>query len=141
MTGLDNSGIKETKEALNAAIEEIKELEKRIAELEALADPLTKALYDEMSKRHTEVCEENASLTERIRRWETGGNNMTLDAKNEEIARLRADNISSGIRQFNAGMERAAEIVDDLYKASDTSLECDITEFAAHLIRKEIDND
>ena len=28
---------------------------KRIEELEALADPLTKALYDEMSKRHTEM--------------------------------------------------------------------------------------
>ena len=32
---------------------------------------------------------ENASLTERLRRWETGGNNMTLDAKNEEIASLK----------------------------------------------------
>ena len=31
-------------------------------------------------------------LEERLRRWETGGNNMTLDRKNEQVACLEQEN-------------------------------------------------
>ena len=39
-------------------------LEATIAEYKQLADPLTKALYKEMSERHTAVCLENKELRE-----------------------------------------------------------------------------
>ena len=45
-----------------------KALRQRIAELEALADPLTKALYEEMYKRHTEISIENHALEAELER-------------------------------------------------------------------------
>lgn len=42
-------------------------LEQELADLKRLADPLTRALYNEMSKRHAEVIKENASLENQLR--------------------------------------------------------------------------
>jgi hypothetical protein len=43
-------------------------LKERIAELEVLADPLTKELYEEMYKRHTETFIENHALLVELER-------------------------------------------------------------------------
>lgn len=49
--------------------ERIAELEAENAKLKQLAEPLTIALYKEMSKRHTEVCKENAKLKAQAEEW------------------------------------------------------------------------
>lgn len=45
------------------------ELKATIAELRQLADPLTKALYKEMSERHTAICLENKALRDMLKRY------------------------------------------------------------------------
>jgi hypothetical protein len=46
----------------------IAELEQQLAEQKRLADPLTKAMYKEMSARHSEVCSQLVALREAARK-------------------------------------------------------------------------
>jgi dihydrodipicolinate synthase/N-acetylneuraminate lyase len=67
----------------------VTELEAENQRLEAIADPLTKALYREMSERHTKVCEENKRLkgievlsqkvVDSVNVWGTTGEMYTVD--------------------------------------------------------------
>jgi hypothetical protein len=99
--------------------------EERIAELEQELNDLS-AGYKWQKECMAELELSNLTLT-------TKGIEYAQVAEDlrEENAALRADNISSGIRQFNAGMERAAEIADGKVYGN----------YAADDIRKEIAND